>query len=68
MEKKSLASELEKVQNLLKVQVSIDKETAFIYQQEIEQLKHLIAQDNRRINDLNAVITQRNQKLIAITK
>jgi hypothetical protein len=48
--------------------VSIDKETAFIYQQEIEQLKHLIAQDNRRINDLNAVITQRNQKLIAITK
>jgi hypothetical protein len=68
LEKKSLASELEKVQNLLKVQVSIDKETAFIYQQEIEQLKHLIAQDNRRINDLNAVITQRNQKLIAITK
>jgi len=34
-----LGSELEKVQNLLKMQVNIDKETAAIFQQEIEQIK-----------------------------
>ena len=36
VERKNLAAELEKVQNLLKVQVGIDKETAYIYQNEIE--------------------------------
>ena len=39
VERRDLASELEKVQNLLKMQVNIDKETAAIFQQEIEQIK-----------------------------
>lgn len=66
--RRDLAAELEKVQNLLKMQVDIDKEQAKIYQQEIDQLKAQIASDNRRIEDLNKLITQRNHKLVAITK
>lgn len=31
VERRDLAAELEKVQNLLKMQVNIDKETAYIY-------------------------------------
>ena len=34
--RRDLAAELEKVQNLLKMQVDIDKEQAKIYQQEID--------------------------------
>ena len=66
--RRDLAAELEKVQNLLKMQLDIDKEQAKIYQQEIDQLKAQIAADNRRINELNQLITQRNHKLVAITK
>ena len=68
VERRDLAAELEKVQNLLKMQVNIDKETAYIYQQEIEQIKGQIASDNRKINDLNQLINARNHKLVAITK
>jgi len=32
VERRDLAAELEKIQNLLKMQVGIDKETAYIYQ------------------------------------
>ncbi len=66
--RRDLAAELEKVQNLLKMQVDIDKEQAKIYQQEIDQLKAQITADNRRIAELNLIITQRNHKLVAITK
>ena len=31
MERRDLAAELEKIQNMLKMQVSIDKQNAFIY-------------------------------------
>lgn len=68
VERKDLAAELEKVQNLLKMQVSLDKETAHVYQQEVEQIKAMITNDNRKINDLSQLITAKNHKLIAITK
>jgi chaperonin cofactor prefoldin len=57
VKRRDLAAELEKVQNLLKMQVDIDKEQAKIYQQEIDQLKAQIASDNRRVNELNQLIT-----------
>lgn len=66
--RRDLAAELEKVQNLLRMQVDIDKEQAKMYQQEIEQVKAQIAADNRRVQELNQLITQRNHKLVAITK
>lgn len=50
------------------MQVGIDKEQAGIYQQEMEQIKAQIGSDNRKINDLNQLITARNYKLITITK
>jgi len=50
------------------MQVGIDKETSYIYQQEVEQIKSLITSDNRKITELNSLINARNQKLIAITK
>lgn len=53
VKRRDLAAELEKVQNLLKMQVDIDKEQAKIYQQEIDQLKAQIAADNRRVHELN---------------
>ena len=68
VERRDLAAELEKIQNLLKMQVGIDKETAYIYQQEIDQAKMQIAADNRKIGELNQLIVARNHKLIAITK
>jgi thymidylate synthase len=57
VERRDLAAELEKVQNLLKMQVGIDKENAHIYQQEIDQIKSQIAADNRKITELSQVVT-----------
>ena len=68
LRRRDLAAELQKVQNLLKMQVDIDKEWAKIYQQEIDQIKSQIAGDTRRATELNFLINQRNQKLIAITR
>ena len=68
LRRRDLAAELQKVQNLLKMQVDIDKEQAKIYQQEIDQIKSQIAGDTRRATELNFLINQRNQKLIAITR
>ena len=68
LRRRDLAAELQKVQNLLKMQVDIDKEQAKIYQQEIDQIKSQIAGDTRRGTELNFLINQRNQKLIAITR
>jgi hypothetical protein len=68
LRRRDLAAELQKVQNLLKMQVDIDKEQAKIYQQEIDQIKSQIAGDTRRSTELNFLINQRNQKLIAITR
>jgi hypothetical protein len=50
------------------MQVGIDKETGNVYLQEIEQVKAQIAADNRKISDLNNLITARNQKLLTVTK
>jgi hypothetical protein len=50
------------------MQVDIDKEQAKIYQQEIDQIKSQIAGDTRRATELNFLINQRNQKLLAITR
>jgi len=68
LRRRDLAAELQKVQNLLKMQVDIDKEQAKIYQQEIDQIKSQIAGDTRRATELNFLINQRNQKLLAITR
>ncbi len=68
LRRRDLAAELQKVQNLLKMQVDIDKEQAKIYQQEIDQIKSQIAGDTRRATELNFLINQRNQKLFAITR
>ena len=40
------------MQNLLKMQVGIDRETSHIYQQEVEETKAKIAEHNRRIGEL----------------
>ena len=40
--------------------VGVDKETAHLYTQEIEQLKSQIAADNRKINEYNQLINARN--------
>ena len=68
LRRRDLAAELQKVQNLLKMQVDIDKEQAKIYQQEIDQIKSQIAGDTRRATELNFLINQRIQKLLAITR
>ena len=68
LRRRDLAAELQKVQNLLKMQVDIDNEQAKIYQQEIDQIKSQIAGDTRRATELNFLINQRNQKLLAITR
>ena len=49
VERRDLAAELEKVQNLLKMQVNIDKETQYICEQEIAKLKATISAHNRNI-------------------
>ena len=53
IERKDLATELERIQTELKMNVGVDKETAHLYTQEIEQLKSQIAADNRKINEYN---------------
>lgn len=60
IERKDLATELERIQTELKMNVGVDKETAHLYSQEIEQLKSQIAADNRKINEYNQLINARN--------
>ncbi len=66
LEKRTLAAELQKTQNLLKIQVDIDKQNANLYQQEIQQIQGMIVADNKKIQEMNNVITGRNQKLLTI--
>jgi|LauGreDrversion4_2_1035121.scaffolds.fasta_scaffold771273_2 uncharacterized protein YlxW (UPF0749 family) len=47
--RRDLANELERTQNLLKMQVSIDRESAEIHQQEIRQLESEIKRNNIKI-------------------
>ena len=47
--RRDLANELERTQNLLKMQVSIDRESAEIHQQEIRQLDSEIKRNNLKI-------------------
>jgi chromosome segregation ATPase len=67
-ERRELVTAKETVENQLKLQVSIDKESAHLYQVEIDTIKARIAQDNRRIVELNQQITAKNHRLLAITK
>lgn len=68
VERRDLASELERIQNMLKMQVDIDKKSAYLYQNEIEQIKSQIQGDNRRIGELSQVIAVRNKNLLEVTK
>ena len=47
--RRDLANELERTQNLLKMQVSIDRESDEIHQQEIRQLDSEIKRNNLKI-------------------
>ncbi|CDW86689.1 protein fantom [Stylonychia lemnae] len=67
-EKSELAAELERVQKLLKMLVSVDKEHQDDNHKEINRLKSLIIGENQKINDLNLMINARSQKLLTITK
>lgn len=50
------------------MQVGIDKESAAIYQEEIARIKNQIQSDNRKIQELQQLISVRNSKLLNITK
>ena len=69
----SLKREIERLkeartQNLLKMQVSIDRESAEIHQQEIRQLESEIKRNNLKIAEQNSLLVQLNNRLINYTK
>lgn len=66
--RRDLANELERTQNLLKMQVSIDRESAEIHQQEIRQLESEIKRNNLKIAEQNSLLVQLNNRLINYTK
>ncbi len=63
-----MANELERTQNLLKMQVSIDRESAEIHLQEIRQLESEIKRNNTKIAETNSLLVQLNNRLINYTK
>lgn len=67
-EKAQLASELARVQNLLKLQVDIDKENSSLQQNEVDTVRSRIKESNKRIGELTLVIQQRTQKLLSLQK
>ena len=66
--KVDLASKLARVQNLLKVQVDIDKRTQAMHQAEMDQLTGQIRQNNGRIRDLNSTLRLRIRKLTDVKR
>lgn len=68
VERRDLASELQKIQNLLKIQVDIDKQNAILNQQDINQIQAHIQADNKRITEYNQLIKVRNMKMMTIQK
>jgi len=68
IERRDLATELEKTQSLLKMQVNIDKQNGQYHQEEINRLKTQLVADNQRIHDLNQLIMARGQKLLGLTR
>jgi hypothetical protein len=66
IEKGEAASKLNQVQNLLKLQVEIDKQNGLLLKNEIDQLKSQIDSNTCKQTQMTQRITQRNQHLLTI--
>ena len=67
-EKAKLATELSRIQNLLKLQVDIDKQSSQLLQTELNQVQSQIRANTKRQTELNQMITTRNQRLLTLQK